>query len=197
MSNASKGAALEREAVRILEALGFLVHRTIRTPILRGGMIRGSHSNDVFNAFDIVAMKKQPCAEPDGRCDDACRAELGPLLMVQVTTKEMMRARERKVLAAVGAHVSVEHVDVEVWGFVGGQRTKGGQRFRRTLWNGLEWADMPALELLAKESKGAKRRGKPTKDSSRVANANAGAAAAAAAGAAAGTVAGAAAFAAE
>ncbi len=144
MSNASKGAAIEREAVRVLEARGYLVHRTIRTPVLRGGLIRGSHSNDVFNAFDIVAMQKREYPHK------------GSLLMVQVTTKEMMRARERKVLEAVGAHVPVDRVDVEVWGFVGGSRKNGGQRFRRTQWNGLEWAALPELELLAKPKKGKK-----------------------------------------
>lgn len=124
MSTSSKGAEIERKAIAVLKRLGYRqIHRAIRTPVARGGFVF-SNSNDVFGVFDIIA------ARPDA-----------PLLCVQVTTKEKMRVRERKV-APVAADFPLKHTVIQVWGWVGGRRgsrdRKGtivsAQGFRVTQW---------------------------------------------------------------
>lgn len=129
-SNKARGTDLEKRAQRILEAWGYKTHRAVRTSgNFRDGRFRGGQNNDVFGCFDLLAAK-----------------DFEPIRFVQVTTKEKMRERERKVQQfAVGA--PLEHCDVEVWGFVGGRRPRG-QLFRITRWNGHEWAgcrDVPCV----------------------------------------------------
>lgn len=112
MTNTStKGTALELKAMRGLQAAGYLVHRTVRNPIFSPtkGYV-GSHNNDVFGAFDLVATH--------------------PLLgmrFIQVTTVEHIPDHQRKVEAV--APMFPTTVNVEVWGWVGGAR-RLDQRFK-------------------------------------------------------------------
>ena len=121
MSTSSKGAELERKAIAILEADGYLVHRAVRTPYQRNGVWR-CNSNDVFGVADLVALK---------------RGE--PVLFVQVGTPTN-RAAKRKKAEPVARHADSDAACFEVWSWHGGSRSKGGQRFDVQGFNGLEWA---------------------------------------------------------
>ncbi len=108
MSNASKGTAIERRAKEALEADGFLVHRTIRSPILnwKGGQPRvvGSHANDIFGAFDLIAV------------------DTGSIRFIQVTTGDgHMGHRQRKV-EEIAEQFPAGQCSLEVWGWVGGAK---------------------------------------------------------------------------
>jgi hypothetical protein len=126
MSSSTKGAGLERKAKELLESQGYLVHRTVRTPIMRGGKVIGSHNNDVFGVFDLLAMRGGWW-----------------LTMVQVTTATNIAARAAKV-AAISDYFPID-VDIEVWGWVGGAKridkrfTKEKRYVRRQYWRVLRW----------------------------------------------------------
>ena len=112
-SNSKKGADIENRAKEQLEAEGFLVHRCIRTPVNRGGQWY-SNSNDVFNVFDLVAV----------RVDH-------PTRFIQVTVKSQVRERMRKVVhVARQVHLVT---NCEVWGFVEKTEEQAGS-FEVWLW---------------------------------------------------------------
>ena len=134
MSTNTKGAELERKAMTLLMGWGYLVHRTVRTPIIKytpgqPPRIIGSHNNDVFGAFDLIATR------PDG------------MAFIQVTDTSNVAARRDKV-EPVAKHLP-KAVSVEVWGWVGGRKrrhkTTGAwirrQYFRIFKWTGSGWRD--------------------------------------------------------
>jgi hypothetical protein len=110
-------------AVAILESWGYAVatagKATQRLP--DGRTLTRQH--DLFGCIDLVATRRN-CAP----------------LFVQVGGKDKMRRKERDGLAFARDSTSPDCATVEVWGFVEGRRP-AGQRFRRTQWNGLEWAE--------------------------------------------------------
>jgi len=57
VNTSKKGAAIELQAIKLLEAEGYTVHRSVRTGVRRGAKWI-SHSNDVFGCIDLVAKKK-------------------------------------------------------------------------------------------------------------------------------------------
>jgi len=111
MSANSKGALLERQAKELLESEGYLVHRTIRTPIVKwlGGATKviGSHNNDVFGVFDLIAGQRN----------------LG-FRFIQVTTVENVSARRHKVEEVAKRLPDISGVTYEVWGWVAGRRRR-------------------------------------------------------------------------
>lgn len=133
MSNNRKGSKIEAAAKRLLEQRGYLVHRTVRTPTFVAGRFL-SHNNDVFGAFDLVAV------HPDE-----------PVLFVQVTVADQMSARRKKVEQVADDFPVALHCLVEVWGWVGGAKRAAKrptskhpferrQFFKVSRWGG-EWAD--------------------------------------------------------
>lgn len=128
MSTSTKGAAIERKAIAILERQGFLVHRAIRTPFTRAPGRFGSNSNDVFGVADIVALKAGE-----------------PVRFVQCTVPAH-RSAKRKKLEPVARRSDPETASFEVWSFTGGRRDQGGQSFRVEAFNGLEWVELPERE---------------------------------------------------
>lgn len=121
-NTSAKGARIERLAIGILEAQGFLVHRAVRTPVLRDGQIRGSNSNDIFGVADIVAIKPKSlvrfvqCGMPQHRSD------------------------KRKKMEPVARHADADCARFEVWSFHEGRKPKG-QRFDVQCWNGFEYVE--------------------------------------------------------
>lgn len=91
----SKGTEIERKAMKVLEKMGYTVHRTIRSSY------RGL-SNDIFGAFDLIATKY-------GR----------RLLFVQVTTRSNVSSHKPKCEAVP---LDPAHARVEIWGWRGGRR---------------------------------------------------------------------------
>ena len=139
MSNASKGTAIEKRAKDVLEGDGWLVHRTVRTPIVlwKGGnpKVVGSHANDIFGAFDLAAVM------PDK-----------VIRFIQVTTSDMVGARQKKVFT-VASRFPAAHASLEVWGWVGGAKRINRnftrekvfirrQYFRKMQWSILGWRDI-------------------------------------------------------
>lgn len=93
MNTARKGTALELKAKKILEADGYIVHRTIRSQF---------HHNDVFGCFDLVAKN-----------------DLGYTKWIQVTTLSQVSKKRKNIDTALDeGHFSVQE-EVEVWGWVG------------------------------------------------------------------------------
>lgn len=99
----SKGNRLQNLARKALEREGYTVHVAVRTSQRRGG-IWMSQSNDIFNAFDIIAVR-----------EDRPR----PLRFIQVTTADHVSARIKKV---EGVPIPLAQASVEVWGYVGGRK---------------------------------------------------------------------------
>lgn len=99
----SAGNRLQNLARKALEREGYMVHVAVRTP-RRRGRIWVSQSNDIFNAFDLIATRE---------------AGPRPLRFIQVTTADHVGERIRKVEAIP---LPLAHASVEVWGYVGGQR---------------------------------------------------------------------------
>ncbi len=99
----STGNRLQNLARKALEREGYLVHAAVRTPHRRGRFWI-SQSNDIFNAFDLIATR-----EGGSR----------PLRFIQVTTQDHAGARIRKVERIP---IPLTHASVEVWGYVGGKR---------------------------------------------------------------------------
>ncbi len=99
----STGNRLQNLARKALEREGYVVHMAVRTPHRRG-RIWISQSNDIFNAFDLIAARE---------------GGTRPLRFIQVTTQEHVGARIKKVEPVP---IPMTHASVEVWGYVGGQR---------------------------------------------------------------------------
>ena len=152
MSNA-KGAGLERKAKQLLEAAGYLVHRTVSSPplVIKGKFISTSN-NDVFGVFDLVAV-----------------APWKSVRFIQVTVSSAVSARCKKVaaVACMFPTIVVPGLDVdgpqppppctvEVWGWVGGAKRldRGNgpnkfirrQYFRELTWRDNAWHDATAAE---------------------------------------------------
>lgn len=115
-----------------LEQEGYLVHRTVRTPIIGpGGRVVGSHANDVFGVFDLLAVSPRHL-----RC-------------VQVTTTGEIRRRMRKVETVLKHFPRALAISIEVWGWVGGGKRRDKrtgawvrrQYFRTYAWIGGEWLE--------------------------------------------------------
>ena len=108
MNTSAKGAAIELQAIKLLEAEGYKVHRCVRTGAKRGPFWV-SQSNDVFGCIDLVAKKR------------GARTR-----WIQVTADSGV-GRKRKELAEVPWDPLFD--SVEIWRWVGGQRRKD-RRFR-------------------------------------------------------------------
>lgn len=122
-NRSAKGATLELRAQRILEAQGHLVERATKKLTWINGQPR-SMAHDFFAAADLIAIPRK-----------------GPVRLVQVTARVADRAAKRKQMQPLADHADVEHVQCEVWCWVGG-RKPAGQRFRVQEWNSAgEWAD--------------------------------------------------------
>lgn len=134
-NTSAKGSELERWARYTLEERGYLVHRTVRTPVVRGGRVIGSNPCDIFGAYDLIALGQGMCR------------------FIQVTTLGEVRKRQRKVAVATSQHMPAgDCVTSEVWAWVGGRGTRvlGGrevaaQSFRVTYLDGAEWVEAGAL----------------------------------------------------
>jgi hypothetical protein len=148
-----KGAELERRAIAILQAQGYLVHRTVRTPFVIGGGFHRSHNNDIFGCFDLLAIRQTSALHHPAR----------GMRCIQVTDITHVAKRQKKVASTVGdwfptcmdypRRVRLDlFVTREVWGWVGGRRgakTKRGkavkraQCFRVTRWDAAlcAWVD--------------------------------------------------------
>lgn len=140
MSASSKGSEIERRAKALLESQGYVVHRTIRTPIVKWGTtkILGSHNNDVFGVYDLVARHTRT---------GSCR-------FIQVTDSHNFGARQKKVERFCDPIPKVLNVSDEVWGWVGGRKRRSKQTgkflrrqyFRRSRWSGTGWEDVTPPE---------------------------------------------------
>lgn len=56
VNRSAKGTAIELQAIKLLEAEGYKVHRCVRTGVKRGPFYF-SQSNDIFGCVDLVAKK--------------------------------------------------------------------------------------------------------------------------------------------
>ncbi len=135
-NTAAKGAAIERRARDVLEADGYLVAKSQRSPVVRWlpnpvtqkmeQRIVGSGANDFFGSFDLIAVHPQK----------GCR-------FIQVTDSHNMGARMSKVELVVRKFPLT--VFCEVWGWVGGakridKRVKSEKRYlRRQYWREMVW----------------------------------------------------------
>jgi len=136
MGKSQKGTEIERKAKDALEASGYLVHRTVRTPIVRWvngqAKVMGSHNNDVFGVFDLLAT-----SPAELRC-------------IQVTVEDGVSTRKKKIRAVADRFPGFP-VSVEVWGWVGGTRRLDRsdspyrftrrQYFRTWRWSGDGWEE--------------------------------------------------------
>lgn len=106
MSTNSKGNEYEKRAVALLEADDWLIHRAQRTSYQRGGIWR-SNNNDVFNIFDIVAVRagKQ-------------------VRFIQVTDTGHMDKKRVKMRPLL-RHFTES--SVEIWGWIGGSKRLDGR----------------------------------------------------------------------
>jgi hypothetical protein len=102
-STVRKGNRLQNLARKALEAEGYTVHVAARTSVKRGPLWF-SQSNDVFNAFDIIATRSSGPL---------------PLRFIQVTTANMVSERVKKVEPVP---IPLDRGSVEIWAHVGGQR---------------------------------------------------------------------------
>ena len=121
----TKGNEYEKAAVALLEADGWFIHRAQRTSYQRAGIWR-SNNNDVFNIFDLVAV----------RVGERVR-------FIQVTDTGHMDKKRVKMRPLL-KHFTES--SVEIWGWVGGRKQLDGrykkfarvfvrrQYFRRIRW---------------------------------------------------------------
>lgn len=136
VNTAKKGTNIEARAKEHLEKAGYLVHRTVRNPIFspKTGSFVGSHNNDVFSVFDLVA------AHPNR-----------PVKFVQVTVVSEVAARINKVNTVVENFPFT--VELEVWGWVGGakrldRRYKNKKVFiRRQFFKKIRWCSYSPEEF--------------------------------------------------
>lgn len=140
MNTSKKGSQIERWAKEILEAQGYVVHRTVRTPVILGkGRGYGSQANDVHGCFDLIARRS------DG------------LRHIQTTVADKVAAKQRDVCKTIGMAWPMyapafgprvglwTTITQEVWGWYGGRRSPGARRqcFCVTRWNGQVWEPLP------------------------------------------------------
>lgn len=149
-NTSNKGGTVERAARALLESKGYLVDKTTRSPIVRwlpnsetGKMeqkILGSHANDFFGAFDLIAVHPSK-----------------GIRFIQVTTTGHVGERKAKCELVIRRFPS--SVFCEVWGWVGGARridkrptvvtpdNPAGRRYlrrmywRRFVWRRDQWID--------------------------------------------------------
>ncbi len=117
--NVRKGNRLQLLARRILEADGYVVHTSIRTSTKVGPPWKPfwvSQSNDVFNAFDLIATRNDPPR---------------PLRFIQVTTTKMVSERIKKVDPIP---INPSAASSEIWAYVGGQRRLDRRYKDRKVW---------------------------------------------------------------
>lgn len=57
VNRSAKGTGIELRAIKILEGMGYKVHRCVRSSVRRGGRFF-SQSNDVFGCVDLIAKKR-------------------------------------------------------------------------------------------------------------------------------------------
>lgn len=111
----SAGNRLQNLARKALERDGYAVHVAVRTAH-RLGPIWVSQSNDIFNAFDLIATRE------DGP---------HPLRFIQITTANNVSARIKKV---EGVPIPLTQATVEVWGYVGGQKRLDRRYKKEKVW---------------------------------------------------------------
>lgn len=98
ISTTSKGNKYQREVANYLISKDIKVHVTVRTPVWRGGFVRGSHSNDVFNVFDIIAYQRN-----------------GFVRFIQVTSHPHSSEKRNKIDVEFGGFELRNNI-FEVWG---------------------------------------------------------------------------------
>jgi hypothetical protein len=106
----ARGNELEKRALRYLEGRGYVVERAQRTYFPIGPGILRSRRNDIFGAFDLLALHPEEAAR-----------------LVQVSTASNRAKKRAKVDQFLAAHPRLgrsPHVGYEVW--VWG-RWKGGR----------------------------------------------------------------------
>lgn len=117
--NVRKGNRLQLLARKVLEADGYVVHTAVRTSTKVGPPWKPfwvSQSNDVFNAFDLIATRNDPPR---------------PLRFIQVTTTKMVSERIKKVDPIP---INPAAASSEIWAYVGGQ-PRLDRRFKdRKVW---------------------------------------------------------------
>lgn len=106
VNKAAKGTRIELKAIKIMESMGYTVHRCVRTHVKRGGMFI-SQSNDVFGCIDLIGKKHGH-----------------PTLWVQVTTKTVSIGSKMKDLHEVPWDDL--HDKVEIWQYWGAKDNKEG-----------------------------------------------------------------------
>lgn len=143
-NTSTKGGSIELHAKKTLEAAGYLAIKSERSPVVQWiynktlgkqeQKILGSRSNDFFNAFDLIAVRR----------DRNTR-------YIQVTDTNNFGARQKKVELVARCFPPTDHL--EVWGWVGGRkridkRYKGEKRyirrqyFRKVIWRNGGWVDV-------------------------------------------------------
>lgn len=133
MKSNRKGNDLEKMVKAHLESEGWHVHRAVRTFIKleSGKMI--ARSNDIFGCFDIVAL-----------------STLNLPRFIQVTTKNGMYARRKKINKKFPKGVSM--AVFEIWAWHGG---KGRMYFARYTYDVIrqEWVREP-INVVISEGEG-------------------------------------------
>ena len=117
--NVRKGNRLQLMARKILEEDGYVVHSAIRTSTRVGPPWKSfwvSQSNDIFNAFDLIATRMDPPR---------------PLRFIQVTTTKMVSERVKKVDPIP---VNPAAASAEIWAYVGGQPRLDRRYKDRKVW---------------------------------------------------------------
>ena len=103
VNTSTKGTVIEAQAMRLLEAEGYRVHRCVRTGAKRGPLWI-SQSNDVFGCIDLVAKKKGERTR-----------------WIQVTADSGIGRKRDEIL---GIPWNTDHDSVEIWRWVGGRGRK-------------------------------------------------------------------------
>ncbi len=103
VNTSAKGTAIELQAIKMLQAEGYVVHRCVRTGVRRGGMYF-SQSNDVFGCIDLIAKK------------------LGQRTRWIQVTADSGIGRKKEDLAEIPWDPLFD--EVEIWRWVGGARRK-------------------------------------------------------------------------
>ncbi len=103
VNTSKKGQQIELQAIKLLEAEGYKVHRCVRTGVKRGKLYI-SQSNDVFGCIDLVAKKQGERTR-----------------WIQVTADSGI-GRKKEDLAEVPWDPLFD--SVEIWRWVGGRARK-------------------------------------------------------------------------
>ena len=166
--NVRKGNRLQAMARKLLEADGYVVHTAVRTSTKVGPPWKPfwvSQSNDLFNAFDLIATRMEPPR---------------PLRFIQVTTTKMVSERIKKVDPIP---ISPSAASTEIWAYVGGQPRLDRRYKDRKVWlprnffqvyyKERNWVLDPTERVFAREPDTAparKERSAPTEELIEVAN---------------------------